>query len=78
MSCLRRLACISAVIIPLHLLFPEEIHPYLDPGTGSIIIQLLIAIFVGGLVAIRIFWTRIRTRFKGLFRQGKKREETKR
>ena len=78
MGCLRRLAYISPVIIPLYLVFPREIHLYLDPGTGSIIIQLLIAIFVGGLVAIRIFWTRIRTKFKGLFQRGKKREGTKR
>ena len=78
MSYLRHLVCISTVIVPLYLIFPEETHPYLDPGTGSIMIQLLIAIFVGGLVAIRIFWTKIRTKFKGLFRRGKKHEETKR
>ena len=78
MSYLRHLVCISTAIVPLYLIFPEEIHPYLDPGTGSIIIQLLIAILVGGLVAIRIFWAKIRTRFKGLFRREKHHEGTKR
>ena len=78
MSCLRRLACVSAVITPLYLTLPREIHAYIDPGTGSIIIQLLIGLFVGGLVAIRIFWTRIRTKLKGLFRREKDHEGTER
>lgn len=32
---------------------------YLDPGTGSIIVQSIIAGFVGLLVAIKLFWKRI-------------------
>jgi len=40
---------------------------YLDPGTGSLIIQVLIGTLVGGLVIIKIFWTRIKIFFKGLF-----------
>ena len=32
---------------------------YIDPGTGSIIIQALIAALVGGAVAVRLFWQRI-------------------
>jgi hypothetical protein len=42
-------------------------HEYLDPGTGSFLVQLLI----GGLVAVgfgvRMFWGKI----KGLFNRGK-------
>ena len=32
---------------------------YIDPGTGSIIIQALVATLVGGVVAVRLFWQRI-------------------
>jgi len=32
---------------------------YIDPGTGSIIIQLIIATIIGGLVAIKMFWQKI-------------------
>ena len=32
---------------------------YIDPGTGSIIIQALVAALVGGAVAVRLFWHRI-------------------
>jgi hypothetical protein len=34
--------------------------PYLDPGSGSILIQLLIAILLGLGIAIRASWSRIK------------------
>jgi hypothetical protein len=38
---------------------------YLDPGSGSVLIQIIIATILGGLIAIRVFWSRIITRLKG-------------
>ena len=38
-------------------------HPYLDPSSGSFIIQILIAALLGVGIAIRASWGRI----KGLF-----------
>ena len=32
---------------------------YIDPGTGSIILQALAAGIIGGAVAIKLFWHRI-------------------
>jgi hypothetical protein len=32
---------------------------YIDPGTGSIIIQALVAAFAGTAIAVRLFWGRI-------------------
>lgn len=43
-----------------------SINPYLDPGSGSFIIQILIAAILGLGVAVRVFWSKI----KGWF--GKK------
>ncbi len=40
---------------------------YLDPGTGSMIFQLLIAGLVAGSFAIKIFWGRIKAFFSHLF-----------
>ena len=37
---------------------PEKIDAYLDPGTGSIIIQVVIGVAVGGLFTVKIFWNR--------------------
>jgi hypothetical protein len=47
-----------------------QILLYIDPGTGSIILQAAVAAVVGGAVAVRLFWNRILA-FFGL----RKREE---
>ncbi|MEE8470809.1 MAG: hypothetical protein V3S51_05715 [Dehalococcoidia bacterium] len=39
---------------------PEVTEAYLDPGTGGLILQVGIAAFVGGLFAVKIFWSKIR------------------
>lgn len=36
---------------------------YLDPGSGSFLIQILIALFLGSAFAIRTFWGRIKSFF---------------
>ncbi len=51
---------------------PAEAHAYLDPGTGSYIIQIAIATFVGAMFALRLFWGRIKTFFQGLFGKQEK------
>lgn len=38
---------------------------YLDPGSGSFIIQLLLAAALGLGVGIRIYWTKIKSLFGG-------------
>jgi hypothetical protein len=35
-------------------------HPYLDPGSGSFLIQLLLAILLGLGVAARAYWGKIK------------------
>lgn len=48
---------------------------YLDAATGSIIIQALIGGSVAVLLAVKIFWTRIKTSVRNLLGGSKKREE---
>lgn len=36
---------------------------YLDPGSGSFIIQLMFGAIIGGLVVLRAYWSRIRAHF---------------
>ena len=55
------------------LVAPGRALAYLDPGTGSYLFQILIAALVGGLFAVKIFWSRIKLFLQGFF--GKKREE---
>jgi hypothetical protein len=39
---------------------------YLDPGSGSLLVQLIAAGLVGGVgILLKVFWGRIRAFFKG-------------
>ncbi|MDX2473496.1 MAG: hypothetical protein QNL91_07265 [Candidatus Krumholzibacteria bacterium] len=40
-------------------LWPASAHAYIDPGTGSFVIQGIIAAVVGAGFAIKVFWHRI-------------------
>jgi hypothetical protein len=43
-------------------------HPaYLDPGSGSFILQVIIASLLGGLFIVKVYWQKIVTFFRGLF-----------
>jgi len=38
---------------------PNRLYGYLDAGTGSYMVQIIIAFAAGGAFAIKIFWRRI-------------------
>jgi hypothetical protein len=48
---------------------------YLDPGTGSFLLQLLLATFLGGLFLVKAFWGRIKAFFSRLFSRNKQEEQ---
>lgn len=58
-----------------HITSHHKLCAYLDPGTGSIIFQVIIAVLCGGLFVIKLFWRRIKTFFKGLFSRSDKAEK---
>jgi len=43
-----------------------KVSAYIDPGTGSFIIQLLLGFLFGGLFAIKLFWSRMKRFFRKL------------
>jgi len=47
------------------LVLVKNAYSYLDPGTGSYLIQILAAALFGSLFVIKIFWTKIKLFFKG-------------
>jgi hypothetical protein len=54
----------AALFVAMFLLVSHlqgSVHAYLDPGTGSIALQLLIAGVVGALATIRLYWDRLRS-----------------
>lgn len=50
----------TILLLLLIAIFPFPAHAYLDPGTGSMIIQLLIGAIVGGLVTLKIYWGKLK------------------
>jgi hypothetical protein len=51
----------------LFLCISKQALGYLDPGTGSYILQVTIAALFGGLFALKLFWKNIVRFFKSLF-----------
>lgn len=56
------------VLLPLT---SESVHAYIDPGTGSLIIQILIASAVGAAFLIKIFWGKVKAFLNNLFSKTK-------
>ena len=44
---------------------PTPAHAYLDPGTGSMMLQVLLGGIAGGLVVGRLYWQKIKSFFSG-------------
>jgi len=67
----------TTLIMPalLYLPFHQVLHAYIDPGTGSIVLQALIGAFAAVLVAIGMFWKQIKAFVGNLFSRSKKIEE---
>lgn len=49
----------------LLILFPTAAFAYLDPGTGSFIIQGIIGAVVGGAFVIKLYWKRVKAALTG-------------
>lgn len=46
-------------------------HLYLDPGSGSFILQIIIAALFGTLFVIKAYWQRIINFFRNLFSKNR-------
>lgn len=49
---------------------PKFMFAYIDPGTGSYMLQLLIAAFIGISFAIKVHWKKIKTFISGIFKKN--------
>ncbi|OQY58533.1 MAG: hypothetical protein B6245_11430 [Desulfobacteraceae bacterium 4572_88] len=53
-------------------IFCHNAFAYLDPGTGSYILQVTLAVLFGALFMIKTFWENVKTFFRALFsKKGK-------
>ncbi len=51
-------------------IFAQGAHAYLDPGSGSLILQLILAGLFAALLSVKIFWGRIKAFFTHHFSRG--------
>jgi hypothetical protein len=56
----RSTLAVASIFAVLCLMPLRRVHAYVDPGSGSYILQLLVATLFGALFAIRVFWARIK------------------
>ena len=75
MSILPKSIHIIALAGLLLLISGIEAHAYIDPGTGSYILQITLAFFLGALFALKMFWKNVKAFLGNLFSRGNKRAE---
>jgi len=47
------------------LVMAKPVFAYLDPGSGSYLLQVIVGVFLAGGYAIKLYWTKITEKFKG-------------
>ena len=53
-------------------LFTSSAHAYLDPGTGSIILQAIVGAFAAFVSTLYIFWEKVKIFFRKVFKKKNK------
>lgn len=66
MKCFSRTKINVLMVLILYLLFPPKAYAYLDPGTGSFIVQIAIASLVGIGFSVKMFWGNLKMFFYNL------------
>lgn len=74
---MRKALVIVSFLLILLIITPEPAQAYLDPGSGSFIIQILIAGIVSMAFFIRNFWSQITGFITNLFKRPPSDEEQK-
>ena len=66
---------LSLLYILTLIIFPTKAFAYLDPGTGSIILQAILGFIAATIASISIYWTKFKSLISKLF--DKKKENKK-
>jgi hypothetical protein len=66
---------IVLAILAVIIIAPPRAHAYLDPGTGSYVVQILIATLLGGVVAFKSSLYKIRDIFTRKKKNGDSRKK---
>jgi len=66
------LLCPILLVLVLVLVSARNAYAYIDPGTGSFMLQILIATLFGSAFAVKLFWKRIRASVGNLLRRARR------
>ena len=64
---LHRPGTVAATAVLLVLGTAKPAFAYIDPGTGAMLLQLLLGGVAGGLVILKLYWHRLKERTTRLF-----------
>ena len=67
------LVALTAILAAL--LFPSAAYAYVDPGTGSYFLQILIAGILGAAFAVKLYWRKLKSFLTGTVFGRNRREE---
>lgn len=59
------------LVILICVFFTKNVYAYLDSGTGSYVVQVLIGALMGGIITVRFYWRNIVNFFKNYFKPRK-------
>tara|TARA_B100000686_G_scaffold229008_1_gene236389 strand:+ start:2073 stop:2264 length:192 start_codon:yes stop_codon:yes gene_type:complete len=51
------------VILISSSLFISDAYAYIDPGSGSLILQMILGALVGAGIAIKVYWFKLKEKF---------------
>lgn len=61
-----RIRPVLLILLLLTLWLPaRDAHAYLDPGTGSFLLQAVIAVVMGALLSLKLYWQQLKSFFAG-------------
>ena len=46
-------------------------YAYLDPGTGSFILQAIVGVVLGALLTLKMYWRKVRDLASGILRKNR-------
>tara|TARA_B100001093_G_scaffold380998_1_gene366495 strand:- start:380 stop:601 length:222 start_codon:yes stop_codon:yes gene_type:complete len=62
---------ISFLVLSSFFVFPNIAYAYLDPGTGSIILQAILGFIAAAVASISIYWIKFKMFIKKIFNKKK-------
>jgi hypothetical protein len=51
------------ILLGFNELFISDVFAYIDPGSGSLVIQIIVGALVGAGITIKIYWYKLKEKF---------------